>query len=285
MKKGWKIFWIACAIAGGLGIFCLAIAIGMGVTLETIENRFPNGITIGKFESTETEIDTDTPVSYEGISKLDIDLSAGEVEILVAEGTSIEIETEGISKKLNLRCYQEEDRLVIDSEKDVAGIVNQSLGTVYVYLPKDFALNEAKINVHAGTLFIEEIYANELSIDVGAGEADIQYFCADEADFDCGAGEITVWGDAKKAIDIDCGMGSVYLYALDNEENYNYDLACGIGEIVCGSHTCSGIGSDQKVSNNASKDMNIDCGVGEVIVEFEGHHEETHEENHEENHF
>ena len=276
MKKGWKIFWITCAIAGGFGIFCLAIAIGMGVTLETIENRFPNGIRIGKFETVED--DEDDTASYEGISKLDIELSAGEVEVLVADGSNVEIETEGMSKKLKLRCYQEEDTLVIDSEKDVTEIVNQSLGTIYVYLPKDFVLDDAKINVQAGTLFIEEIYANELSVDVGACEADIQYFSADEVDFDCGAGEITVWGDAKKAIDIDCGMGRIYFYALDNEENYNYDLACGIGEIVCGSHTCSGIGSDQKVSNNASKDMNIDCGVGEVIVEFEGSYEETHEE-------
>ena len=73
MKKGWKIFWITCAIAGGLGIFCLAIAIGMGVTLEIIQNRFPNGIRIGKFETVED--DEDDTASYEGISKLDIELS------------------------------------------------------------------------------------------------------------------------------------------------------------------------------------------------------------------
>lgn len=244
------------------------------MTLETIENKFPNDITIGTFETLENG--EELTASYEGINELDIELSAGEVEILVAEGSNIEVETEGISKKLKLRCYREEDTLVIDSEKDITGIVNQSLGTVYVYLPKDFVLEDAKISVHAGTLFVEEIYANELAIDVGAGEADIQYFNADEAEFDCGAGGITVWGDAKKEIDIDCGMGSVYFYATDSEENYNYNLTCGIGEIVCGSHTCSGIGSDQKVSNNAFKDMNIDCGVGEVIVEFEGHHEENH---------
>lgn len=43
MKRGWKIFWIVCAVCAGIGLVCCSIAFIMGVTVEAIENRYPNG--------------------------------------------------------------------------------------------------------------------------------------------------------------------------------------------------------------------------------------------------
>ena len=48
MKRGWKIFWIVCAVCLVIGIVCCAASFVMGVTVEAIENRFPNGIEIGR---------------------------------------------------------------------------------------------------------------------------------------------------------------------------------------------------------------------------------------------
>ena len=272
MKKKWKIFWIVCAITGGIGMCCLFISLGMGVTLEKIENELPNGISIGKFESEDTReviVPPDLEDFYQEIKKLDLDLTAGELQILESEDSDIYVETEGINEKLDLQYYAKGDALVLTTEKSLAGVVNQSFGTIYIYLPKDYHLEEAEISVHAGVLYIEDIHARELSVEVGAGEADIDDFEVREAEFDCGAGEITVSGLADKKIDIDCGMGNVSLTTSDDEQNYNYDLTCGVGEIVCGSNSYSGIGGNQKVDNQASKEMNIDCGIGGVIVEFE----------------
>lgn len=283
MKKKWKIFWIVCAITGGIGMCCLFISLGMGVTLEKIENELPNGISIGKFESEDTReviVPPDLEDFYQEIKKLDLDLTAGELQILESEDSDIYVETEGINEKLDLQYYAKGDALVLTTEKSLAGVVNQSIGTIYIYLPKDYQLEEAEISVHAGVLYIEDIHVKELSVEVGAGEADIDDFEVREAEFDCGAGEITAFGLADKKIDIDCGMGNVSLAISDDEQNYNYDLTCGVGEIVCGSNSYSGIGGDQKVDNQASKEMNIDCGIGGVIVEFEGHHDENHEREH-----
>lgn len=46
MRRGWKIFWIVCGICAGIGLVCCSISFIMGVTVEAIEDRFPNGIGI-----------------------------------------------------------------------------------------------------------------------------------------------------------------------------------------------------------------------------------------------
>lgn len=278
MKKRWKIFWIVCACMGVIGAACLLISFSMGVTIEAIEQRFPNGISIGKFEvendGVEAE-DTDAHHIYEDINELDIELTAGELEIYVSDQPQIELVTERISEKLKLKCYRDNDTLVIDSS-DISGNIIGNLGTVSLYLPENVVFAEASISVGAGTLYIEDIRAKELSVDVGTGEAVIDSFEAKEADFDCGAGELTACGNVEKLVDIDCGMGKVDYTTYDREIDYNYNLSCGVGNIECGSHSCSGIGSDQKLDNHASKTMDIDCGIGEVTISFEG--EMTEEE-------
>ena len=277
MKKKWKIFWITCAISGAIGAALLIIAFSMGVTVQKMESMMPNGISIGKYEEVELskayEDVADSEGIYDGITALDIDLKAGAVEILTSFNDYVEIKTEGISKKLKLNYYREGNTLVIDSTDNLQGIVNQNLGTVCIYLPEGLHLERVKIDVGAGSLFIEDIRTNNLSINIGAGEAQIYSFVANEADLNCGAGEIVAHGKVDKGIDIDCGLGNVNYYTQDKEDNYNYKLSCGVGEITCGSNHYSGIGSDQRIDHHhASKEMDIDCGLGNVEIIFEGGH-------------
>ena len=110
--------------------------------------------------------------------------------------------------------------------------------------------------------------AEELCVDVGAGEADINRFTAGEVDFNCGTGSIITSGDVKEKADIDCGIGQITFTANGKQSDYNYEITCGIGEVVCGQSTYSGIGCDEKINNHAAKEMNIECGIGEVNVNF-----------------
>lgn len=275
MKKKWKIFWITCAASGIIGIVFLIVSFAMGVTFQKVENMMPAGISLGIHEEVKpAERHEDVPGNtYAGITSLDIDLKAGELEILTSYSDCVEIETESISKKLKLNYYREGNTLVVDSTDNLNGIVNQNLGTVCIYLPEGMCLNDVKIDVGAGSLYIEDICTNDFSVNIGAGEAEIFSFTAREADFNCGAGEIVARGNVEKEIDIDCGLGCVSYYASDSEENYNYTLSCGVGEITCGSNHYSGIGSEQKIDHHhAIKDMDIDCGLGNVEIIFEGGH-------------
>ena len=280
MKKRWKIFWTVCAISGVSGvIFLLISCLVFGVTFQKIESMMPNGISIGKFEEAESYDETgeiafsDWNDSYEGITSLDIDLKAGEIEILTSYGDCVEIEAESINEKLEVSAYRNGSTLVINSADKLKDIAKQSLGTLTIYLPQEFILDEAKISVGAGTLYIESINVNDFSVDVGAGAANIDFFHAKEADFDCGAGEMRIYGYIEEETDIDCGLGNIRYDTPDHEENYNYKISCGVGEIICGSNQFSGIGGEKKIENHhASKEMDIDCGLGNVEVVFEGGH-------------
>jgi len=275
MKKRWKIFWITCAITGIIGVSLLIISLAMGVTVREIESMMPARLSLGIYEEIEPSDYVDVPGNnvYDDITSLEIDLKAGKLEILTSYNDYVEIKTENISNKLKLNYYQKGNTLVVDSTDHLSGIVNQNLGTVCIYLPEEMCLNAVKIDVGAGSLDIEDICTNDLDVNIGAGEAEIYSFTAKEAEFDCGAGEIVAYGNVDKEIDIDCGLGSVSYYTKDSEDNYNYKLNCGVGEITCGSNHYSGIGSEQKIEHHhANKEMNIDCGLGAVKIIFEGGH-------------
>lgn len=266
MKKRWKIFWIACAVSGIVGFAFLVVAFSMGITLQQVEDMMPGRLSIAGDE--EVYDNYNSSDIYEGITALDIELTAGKVEILTTEGSEVEIVTENISNKLKLTYFRQGNTLVVDTGDALKGIVNQKLGTIYIYLPEEIKLDDAKISVGAGSLYIEELYADNLSVEVGAGEAEIASFMVNDADFECGAGEMKVSGYSDQEVDIECGMGNVTYYTSGREEDYNYKFSCGVGKITCGSQSYSGIGSEHKVENHAFREMDINCGIGEVVVEF-----------------
>lgn len=121
----------------------------------------------------------------------------------------------------------------------------------------------------AGSLEVYEIYARDFSVEIGAGEVVINKFQADEAEFECGAGSITASGDVRSLADIHCGVGSIAYTASGREEEYNYDIECGVGEVICGDNSYSGLGKDRHIDNNADKDISIEGGVGSVIIDFD----------------
>jgi hypothetical protein len=86
------------------------------------------------------------------------------------------VEAEGINEKLEVSAYRNGNTLVIDSADKLKDIAKQSLGTLTIYLPEELILDEAKISVGAGTLYIESIDVNDFSVDVGAGAANIDFF-------------------------------------------------------------------------------------------------------------
>lgn len=289
MKKGWKIFWIVCASCMGIGVVCCVISFIMGVTIERIEDRFPNGITLGRgigifmydddYEEENVPVaESDDRQSFSGVRSIDVDVWAGEVEIRSLPDTYQEhhqeqnrqeviVETQNVSRKMRLQYYMDGDELKVKAKRKLTGIRNGA-GKICIYVPHDYPFEDVSLDVGAGTLYVENIRAGEFSVDIGAGEAVIDSFAADEADLDCGAGEITAAGNVMREVDIDCGMGKIAFTASGKQSDYDYKISCGIGEVICGDMEYSGIGSERKITNGASREMNVDCGVGEVAIHF-----------------
>jgi len=294
MKKGWKTFWIVCALCAGMGFVCCIVALIMGVTVEAIENRFPDGIHltkhIGIFWSDDEYDDDDyddvnavitegnTRQSYKNVTSIDLDVWAGQVEIITVKGGAtdeakqdaheITIETKNIDKRLKLRYYMDEGELKIKTKKKLVHVGNASKGEICIYVPEGYRFEEASLNVGAGYMYVEDICAQELSVEVGAGQAEVDNFTAAEADLDCGTGEITATGKVDSKADVNCGVGAIVFNAKGKETDYNYSISCGIGEVECGDASYSGLGMDKEIDNSAGKEMEIECGIGQVTVKF-----------------
>lgn len=284
MKRGWKIFWIVCGACAGIGIILCTIAFAvLGVSIEAIEERYPNGfafppVHVGNFHADDYDGRTDIAVAegddsqrYESVRSIDMYVCGGHVEVKTAEkgDTDVTVRTEDIDERLKLRYYMDGDTLTIRTKKSISGINNAGgVGKIYIYVPEEYILDEAELDVGAGTLFVENIHANELTVDVGAGEASVEQFTADEVDLNCGTGELTAVGNLQRDADIECGIGHINFTVNGQESDYNYDIECGIGQVVCGDGSYSGIGAGKEIDNGAAKEMDIECGIGQVTVNF-----------------
>ncbi len=266
MKRGWKMFWVVCGAVMAIGFIFCAIAWGMGVTTNMVYDRFPDGI--GWVETDSGSSAENIHETYTGVKEIDLDLAAGKVKIVEGEGREIRVDTDNLSKRLGFRCYMEGNELKLTSKKRFSGVNNIGRGTITIQIPKEMTFEEVSLSMGAGTLNVNSIYTRDLSVEIGAGEVNLDRFQADEAEFDCGAGSITATGDVRSSADISCGVGSVVFTALGREEEYNYDIECGVGEVMCGNDSYSGLGKDRHIDNNADKDISVEGGVGSVIIDF-----------------
>lgn len=276
---------MVCGIAMAVGFACCAAAMGLGVTLEAIHDRFPDGI--GFVDSGEFRA-KDVDKSFTGITEIEAELFAGEVSILATDASEIRVETSDLSSRLGFRCYTEGSTLKLETKKKLFHRNNVGRGKIKVYIPRGTRFQEASFEMGAGTLSIEEICADDFSVNVGAGEVEITDFQAHEGALECGAGVISAKGLVESDLDISCGVGEIEFTAYGRETDYDYDIDCAVGEVVCGSMDFSGIGGNRIIDNGAGKEMDISTGVGSVTVYFAEagtHHEEdvtgTHHEEYE----
>lgn len=271
MKKGWKIFWISCAVTAGIGLVCCAAALGLGVTVEAMSEYFPYGIGFVEREPVDGSkyIAEDIVETYQEVNEIDMDIAAGKVEVLVSDGPDVRVETEGISEKLKFRCYMDGRELKLETTDHIRHIVNSGIGTIYLYVPREMWFDEVSMQVGVGELHVKSIYARDLSVEVGAGSAILDEFKADEASFECGTGEITASGDVGMELDIEAGIGTIECNMAGKESDYNYDIGCDIGSVTCGEREYSGLARNTEIDNHAGKNMDIECGIGDVTVHFQ----------------
>lgn len=97
---------------------------------------------------------------------------------------------------------------------------------------------------------------------LGVGKTSIVQSSFNNSDIDVGVGEFYFSGELNGDIDIDSGVGSVTMdidgYKLDYNINYNK----GVGDVE--------INGSNIESTNEKHKIDLDCGVGEVKLNFKG---------------
>ena len=198
-------------------------------------------------------------------TKLDIELKYD--ELILEEGDSFCVRVYDDSGK-NVTVKESSDTLKVRSTKKLS-----KTRKVHISYPEDVKLQELEIEMGAGTVYLNrDIETEKLSVEMGAGEFESKNpVTAMEADLEIGTGSMTFADLSARKTDGECGLGELDLTLTGTQEDYNYDLECGVGNLDVGSDSYSGLGREKTISNKgADRKLDLECGMGNVSVDFSG---------------
>lgn len=198
-------------------------------------------------------------------TELDIELKYDELDLEEGDSFSVKVYNDNGNK---VTVKESADTLKVRSTDR-----KSKARKVCISYPEDVKLKKLDLEMGAGAVYINrEIQTEELNVDMGAGEfAGNVLVTAKEADLQIGTGSMTFNDLSAEKINGECGLGEMDLTVTGKEEDYNYDLQCGIGNLDIGSDSYSGLGREKHISNaSADRKLELECGMGNVSVSFSG---------------
>lgn len=221
----------------------------------------------------------------QGITDLQVQAGGCVMKIQVSEDNCFRVEADGMRK---FQGYVEGGTMEIRGTSKVSSNSEGNLGgSICLYVPEGYHFENTSLDLGAGSLSVEELQTGALEANVGAGKMTFEKLDADQAELDCGAGQMTVeelssrvaevsvgmgsvrlTGDVTERLDGECSMGELKLTLAGAQTDFNYDLSCGMGELKVGDDSYNGLAQEKQINNNASKNMELECAMGSVVVEF-----------------
>lgn len=221
----------------------------------------------------------------QNIRNLEVEVGGCQLETKISEDDSIYLEAEHAHK---FQGYVSGDTLYVrattGSVKDFAEV---SKRRIILYVPQDYFFEQVKIEVGAGELSFADLHAESANLEVGAGRIVLDGVQAQDLELSVGAGSIELFdmsiakleaevglgefraeGSIESEADVQCSMGNVEMTLDDREEAFNYHLEGSMGNISLGSESYSGFSSERKIDNHADKEMEIECSMGNISIDF-----------------
>ena len=298
MKKGWKIFWIACgvtALAGVVltvtGLMTGAAAIGMESArifggwirdggLEELREKGMEaldevGDALDEPESSAeeympAELNGTTVQSFDNVASLKVDVPNVAVSIRSYSGEKLLVDTDSLAEEIRKDIQISGDGEEVEVEIDHDWYRDPDGGNViYISVPENTVLPVLEAETSGGWLEVTGLNVEDMKISVGAGRADIREFEAEIMEADCGAGQLVIEGSARQMTEISCDTGEVIFTAPGGEEDYDYEVSCGIGEITLGTEDYSGINNRVRIENGTGRLIRAECGIGRIGITFD----------------
>ena len=288
MKKSSKVMLLIAAVVGVAGIGMSIGGVAMGATIAGLNlskygfsdaiKKTTKYVSLDDKDSWEQDWDEITqlgPVETDGdkeifetapTSELEFSLSGDELKFQSYDGDKLRIEVTG-SKRDKVRIGTEDDSLILET---TGRSQNREITVSY---PKNVRFKETSIDVAAGTVTMcDEFRTDDLDVSVAAGEFTNagKISVANDTTITVGTGNVELSELDIYNLEVDCGIGNVDLDILGKEADYNYEISCSAGNVDIGGSSYSGVGHNKNITNpNARRDMNLDCGVGNITVNFE----------------
>lgn len=124
------------------------------------------------------------------------------------------------------------------------------------------------ISVGAGQIVLEDMQAQKMNVEVGMGELLAGNIVVDELVAEVGMGHMSLEGAIGVGADIECAMGSVELVCSGAYTDFNYTIEGALGDVEIDGTHYSGVVKEQKINNNASKLIEVECAMGNVVIDF-----------------
>lgn len=285
MKRGTKGLLIAAGIftAAGIGLCVAGVSMGAaaegGKIIDQVNRIFQDQsypgadlIHLGKvywYSDDEENWDGKDVKSQdmEVADELEINLKYDELILKEYDGDKLKVEIANDSQE-DIRVEENSGKIVIE-DTGRGNIRKQK--KVRVSIPSGKKFDSVTLGVDAGSIDLTgEMEAAEFLVEVGAGEFSGESIVSSKCTLNVGAGTIDVDSIDAKELLADCGTGEIDMDVTGSEQDYNYQLSCGMGEIDLGEASYSGLNVEQDISNEgAAKNMVLSCGMGEITVEFE----------------
>ena len=217
------------------------------------------------------------------IQELDVEVGGCSFTIEESGDDRFYVEAEGMKK---FQTYVKGDCLFIKGT--VKAVVGDKIdGNVVLKVPAGFNFEKLDMEIGAGVMELGELSAKKIDLEVGAGQiiAD-KAICEDlmvmvgmgearmndmqvaKFDAEVGMGNIYAKGNVSEKVIVECAMGNVELELAGKQEDYDYSIECGMGNVTVGGNTYSGLAKEKDISNGADRKMDVECAVGNIDIQF-----------------
>lgn len=232
MKTFTKIMLILSSVFGTIGVICVVVAFAMGLTTTNLWDMVENGQF--SFDLSDIplggggETTSETKIN-ETCDSMEIEFDAGLLEVYYDDVEEIQVKWVNIE---NLEVEAKKGTLTIGKKSGInVTISNNKERKLTVILPRNMQFESVELEVGAGQAVVTGLITQKLDVEVGAGQAEVEL--------------------------------------SGKQEDYNYRIECGVGNVVVGKNSYVGLGTEQRVTNEgATKEINIECGVGQAEINF-----------------
>ncbi len=292
MKKGWKFFWILIGCIGGLGLILTLASILVGFSYRGTFHDFskPGRDFARKMEKRVEFIDKDedqendnedddyddnffcslsSEKEYEQIDTLKLKVDFGEISILTSNDDNVHIKSCKHMDSNQLEITQNGKELVLVSKTPLKRWPRRHKHSeIAIYLPKNTALKTLDISMDAGKIDAEPLYVDHLNLELAAGSCSLEDLKAGFVSAKIDTGEFDLEGSIEHDLAIDCSVGKVDVTLDSASTDYNYTVMCDAGTVTIDETSYSGLTSQKTYDNHSSKNINLNCTLGTIDLEF-----------------
>lgn len=198
--------------------------------------------------------------SFRGVKRLEIEVQNAEIVIFATESTDDFIYYSNKEKaiaKVDGSTLKLEDHSSLQDKIELE-----------IYIPLG-ELKEIEIEAINGTVSADKMAADNVTIEIDNAAVEIEELIVEnKAELKINAGQMVIGYYSGTELETECAMGSIMVVCEGNQNDYNYDLECGMGQIQIQENKYSGIGKDLQIHNESDKFIKAECALGEIILEF-----------------